>query len=219
MGKRPFLYPTRVSSRTPTLVFGGSFDPPHLAHVRLPRLAANAVGAEQVLYIPAAKAPHKLGQAQTEGRHRAAMLALALQGLPWAALSTLELDRAAQAPQTPSYTVDTLAALREQEPLRPLRLLIGSDQLLIFPQWRDWRRVIELAEPVVMLRAPETRAGLLARLPEPLDPSEWAPRLIELPPMDCSSTQVRQRLGAGESPEDLVSPSVADYIRAHGLYA
>lgn len=201
------------------MIFGGSFDPPHGAHVVLPKYAADVIGANRVLYIPAAKAPHKLDRVQTPPHHRLAMLRLALADAPWAETCTLEMDRAQAAPNTPSYTVDTLAALTAQFPNRRLRLLIGSDQLMIFPQWKDWQTVVELAEPVVMVRPPHTSPEeVLAQLPKELNPAEWAPRLINLPPSDTSSTDIRQRVAVGEDVGLFVGFGVAAYIQEHNLY-
>lgn len=212
-------YLTRVPSHTPTtLVFGGSFDPPHTAHRLLPEFMADAIGADRVLFIPAAKAPHKLGQAQTPAAHRLAMLRLALAHCPWAEISTLELERAQAAPDSPSYTVDTLAALKAQFPEREWRLLIGSDQLMIFPQWREWQRVAELAEPVVMVRAPHTVDEVMAQIPRELDAAKWRMRLVPVPAMHLSSTDIRRRVAAGEDVDDFVGHDVAAYIKEHGLY-
>lgn len=189
-----------------------------MAHIGLPQRVALAVGADQVLFIPAAKAPHKLGQVQTPGHHRAAMLALALSDSPWARISTLELERARHVAEAPSYTVDTLAALNDMLPGRRLRLLMGSDQLMIFQSWKDWRQVVALAEPAVMVRPPHTRDQVLAQLPPGLDRNEWAPRLVEVPAMDISSTEIRRKVAAGEDVRGWVDPGVAAYIQEHGLY-
>ena len=116
------------------ILFGGSFDPPHVAHVALPMAARQAVGADVVAYVPAAKAPHKLDKVQTDPKHRLAMLRLALGDVKHAMILTDEIDRAAGG--EPSYTVDTLTALREKlgKDVK-LRLLIGADQVRIFERF------------------------------------------------------------------------------------
>lgn len=205
-----------LSSYNSALLFGGSFDPPHLAHARLPRLVAEQVGAHVVAYLPAGRAPHKLDQVQTEPHHRLAMLRLALADVQGSLVLTDEIDRG---PDAPSYTVDTLERLRGQlGPGTKLRLLFGGDQLLIFDQWREPERIVELAEPVVMVRPPDTAASLLAALPDDAARAQWAPRLVEVPRMDISSTAVRGRVARGESIDGLVAPGVAGYIAEHGLY-
>ena len=95
------------------LLFGGSFDPPHLAHVQLPKLAMQATHADAVGYLPAGRQPFKTHLQQTPAHHRLAMLRLALQDEPWAEVLTDEIDRAAATgDDSPSYLVDTLEAPR-----------------------------------------------------------------------------------------------------------
>ncbi|MEM9415915.1 MAG: nicotinate (nicotinamide) nucleotide adenylyltransferase, partial [Planctomycetota bacterium] len=205
------------------LIFGGSFDPPHVAHTLLPRWVAHELDIEAVAFIPAGRAPHKLDRDQTDPQHRLAMLRLALAdesdavaGLPEAVVLTDEIDRT---PGEPSYTVDTLARLHERigEGVS-LRLLFGGDQLRIFDQWREPDRVVALAEPVVMVRPPETSASLLGALPDDAARATWEPRLIEVPRIDLSSTDIRERIAQGKDTEGLVAPAVAAYIQEHGLY-
>ena len=199
------------------LLFGGSFDPPHRAHTALPRLVAAQIGAQAVAYLPAGRAPHKLHLQQTAPHHRLAMLRLALEDEPETLVLTDEIDRG---PDQPSYTVDTLQRLREQvgSAVR-LRLLFGGDQLMIFDQWRDAGQIIKLAEPVVMVRPPQTTASLLAALPDDDQRRQWPPRLVEVPRIDISSTLIRKRVAKGDPiDKDWVSPKVAGYIAEHGLY-
>ena len=198
------------------IVFGGSFDPPHVGHVALPEHVRQAVDADVVAYVPAARSPHKLDQPPTPAHHRLAMLRLALADQPRTRILTDELDRAADG--RPSYTVDTLTALRQRLGASTrLRLLIGADQVRRFDAWRDAGRIIDLAEPLVMLRPPESAASLLASL-GPDERDAWRGRLIEVPMVDVSSSEVRRRIAAGESIAALVPDAVARYIREHGLY-
>ncbi len=98
------------------LIFGGTFDPPHLAHTTLPSLAAQQLGCEEIVYVPAAINPLKMGSNEpppTAPEHRVAMLLLAIADIPNARISTIELDRAAKG-QVPSYMIDTLHALRAE---------------------------------------------------------------------------------------------------------
>ncbi|MCE9592418.1 MAG: nicotinate (nicotinamide) nucleotide adenylyltransferase [Planctomycetes bacterium] len=199
------------------IVYGGSFDPPHTAHVALPLMAAQALGTQAVLYIPAGKAPHKKEREQTPAHHRLAMLRLAVAHIPNAFVLTDEIDRAS-ALGKPSFTVDTLEALRQRLGQRvEMRLLIGADMARIFQQWRSPERIVQLAEPVVMLRPPETAESLFASLP--VDQRDaWKSRLIIVPQMDVSSSDIRARVSRGEPITGLTPPVVVDYIRRHGLY-
>ena len=205
----------------PIILFGGSFDPPHRGHVTLPLLAADAVGARAVVFIPAGINPQKSEHPPTAGRHRIAMLESAVAHDPRASVSSIELERSG-----PSYTIDTVEALAAElaaepgtEP-PPLRLLIGADQALNFRSWRRWEALEGLAEPLILPREPQGVAELARSLVEvyPDDADRWVARIVETPCLEASSTDVRAALATGDSLESLVPKSVADYIRAEGLY-
>ena len=194
------------------LIFGGSFDPPHRAHVELPEAVRVAIDADVIVYVPAGRAPHKLDKQQTAGTHRLAMLRLAV-GNAVAAGTAVVLDdeiRRVEEDGRPSYTINTLEDLKRRiHPDAEMRLLIGMDQVRIFESWKDWGRIVELAEPVVMMRPPET----LAKVPD-----HWRPRVVEVPAIDLSSSEVRRRVAAGESLGQRVAADVAIYIGREGLY-
>ncbi len=199
------------------LVFGGSFDPPHWAHVRLPERVRRQVGAEVTLYVPAGRSPFKRERTLTEAHHRIRMLELALADQNRAAIWTDEIER--QRGQEPSYTVETLERLRAKlGEGATIRLLIGGDQLRAFDRWKEPDRIVELAELVVMVRLPDTREKLLTELPAGFDPKVWAGRIVDVPGMAVSSTEIRRRVAAGEPIEGLTPPAVAAYIRAWGGY-
>jgi len=199
------------------VLFGGGFDPPHNAHIELPALAMQAVHGDAVVYVPTglhATKPHH----HTTATHRLAMLRLALENTPHACVYTGEVDRAATHNQ-PTYTLDTLESLRATlGPKIEMRLLIGGDNLRIFDQWEHPQRVIELAEPLVMVRPPDTHRSLLASMPKGYHPNEWAPRLIDLPRIDVSSTQVRRLVSQHRPITGLVPEAVEAYILEHQLY-
>src|SRR5262245_29374614 len=157
------------------LVFGGTFDPPHIAHANLPELAARQLECDEIIYVPAAINPLKQDHPPTAKEHRLAMLLLAIANIPNAKISAIELDR-----KGPSYTIDTLRALRQQfassgdsprtkpsrskrpmpssssDPPPEFRLLLGCDQALSFHEWKDWQEILKLATPAVMVRPPWT---------------------------------------------------------------
>lgn len=202
------------------LIFGGAFDPPHRAHIALPQMVAERIGADWVLYIPAAAPPLKDGPAAS-GEDRIAMLNAALGPEARASVTNLELARGGQ-----SYTVDTLADLRDRLPGVTLRLLIGADQARQFHKWREARRVIALAEPVVMLRPPhDDRAAILAEMAPHLTGEElaaWESRFVETPVMEASSTEVREILrqqgSEAERLAELLPAGVLALIREGALY-
>jgi len=208
--------PAELAGARRLLLFGGSFDPPHRAHVALPRLVRRRLEAERVVYVPAAQSPHKRDRQPRSATHRLAMLEAALAEADDAVILTLELDRARKTGRL-SYTVETLEQLHAALPGTELRLLIGADQVPVFHKWYQADRITELAEPVVMLRPPETIESLLNEVPHP-QRELWRRRILELPPMDVSATAVRQRLAADEPVDHLLPPGVVQYVNEKGLY-
>jgi nicotinate-nucleotide adenylyltransferase len=232
--------PFRAGARL-VLVFGGTFDPPTRAHIEMPRLVLERTGADQLVYVPAARSPHKRENPAASDADRVAMLELALReaGMAgMASIATAEVDVTAGGPSAGSagaharpatYTIDTIRMFRQSlQPGTIMRLLMGADQALAFHRWRDPRVLMALAEPVVMLRRPaESVDQLIEALREhwPRDEAEaWRRRVVELDVRDVSSTDVRQLLGAPDGGRDadlarLLPPAVLGYIRQRGLYA
>jgi nicotinate-nucleotide adenylyltransferase len=199
------------------MIFGGTFDPPHRAHVELPPRAAKAVGCNRIIYVPAAINPLKADHPPAPAADRLAMLRLALRHQPDVEISTIELDRSG-----PSYTIDTLTALRQQlgDDII-MRLLIGADQALEFHHWKQWQRVLEMAFPVVMLRPPWGRAAFERQLLESFGEAEarrWMQQTVDLPQIDISATALRDALAHSADTSVMLDPKVADYIRSHRLY-
>ena len=208
--------PASGPSRT-VLLFGGSFDPPHEAHVSLPLEVAGMVGADEVLFMPAKVNPQKADTPPTPVEHRIAMLQLALEGHPLARISRLEVDHPG-----PSYTVDTLQRLIEDPPYRTatVRLLIGADQALNFKTWKDWQTIERIAEPVVMPRHPHTRADLedeYRRL-HPDGFERWIDRTLDLPVRAGRSTDIRTMIQQAQPLDSVLAPSVERYVHEHRLY-
>lgn len=214
------------TSPATVVVFGGSFDPPHRAHLDLPQRAIRAIGADWLLYVPAAQSPHKQRTPGASGAHRLGMVRAALKGLPRCSVSDLELRRPG-----PSYTVDTLRALRAIAPHSvTFRLLVGADQALALSAWRVPGEIMELAEPLVMRRDQDESPGALAELlaagPAPVGGSveAWRARIVDVGTLDVSSTRVRALLRRGSDPvarrelRRLVPAEVMRYIEAHRLY-
>jgi len=179
------------------------------------------IDADGLLLVPAARPPHKPDRRLSGAGHRRAMLELALGNRRDCALSTFELDRS-----EPSYTVHTLQHLRQTLGSQvDLRLLIGADMAAIFYQWKDPHQILELAEPVVMMRPPWDEQQLLDRLRPHVQGEQlqrWRSRIVPVEQMDISSTRLRQVLGAGGYDNPLavwaLEPIVLAYIREHGLY-
>ncbi len=180
---------------TSTLLYGGSFDPPHLGHIDLPKEALEYLAFDHVLYVPAFQSPLK-EQNPTDDSHRVAMLELAIENCPWASISTIELAR-----KGTSYTIDTIEALRHE--YDELRLLIGADQWAQFQQWHRWEDILTLANPAIMPREGFTLCD---------------ERLLPISQVHATSTMIRELLHEGANVGEYVLPKVAEYIAQHGLY-
>jgi nicotinate-nucleotide adenylyltransferase len=211
------------------MLVGGVFDPPHRAHLQLPALARSRVmgAGAWLVYVPAARSPLKPEQPRASDADRVAMLRLALEGVERAAVWTDEIDRAAGGAAGPSYWIETLERARRvlEQGVR-LRFAIGADQAAQFHRWRRAREILQLAEPVVLLRAPNVTAGAVieslrsAGVWSEQDLTEWALRILDGPVMDDSATEARAALARGDSVAlaRMLGPSTLGYIRERGLY-
>ena len=213
--------PLDLQSAQRLLVYGGSFDPPHRAHVALPMRAADAVHADGVLYVPAGQPPHKSGRDLAPAHHRLSMLQLALIDEPRAAISEFEVNNSGT-----SFTLNTLQHLRRQlgDDVE-LRLLMGADMAASFYTWHRPREILALAEPMVMLRPPMDTDDFLSQMPDHLSPADrqaWRGRVIALPSMAVSSTAIRRELDKSTPDFDIVeqmlNSTVFKYIQDHRLY-
>lgn len=186
-------------------LFGGSFDPVHRAHLALAHEAMHALRLDEVRWVPAGQ-PWQKTRAMTPALHREHMLQLATAGEPRFVIDRIELLRAG-----PSYTLDTVRALSAAEPEAQWFLLIGADQYANLHTWTDWR---ELLARVVLAVA--NRPGVA--LPVHPEVLRHPHRTVPLAMLDISSTQVRERVAAGQDISQLVPPEVARYIDQHRLY-
>ncbi len=206
-----------AAERPTVLVFGGTFDPPHRAHLTLPMLAAKTIAADHVLFIPAGCNPQKMDAQPTSGRHRIAMLEAALGNDPGASVSSIEVDR-----EGATYMVDTLRQLHTMARWQDcrLRLLIGADQAMNFRTWRAWQEIMTLAEPLVMPRGEQEVEALQDALGAlfPEDSRAWRDRVLDLPRRTDRSEEIRSDLSSESPLDDQLLPEVAAYIRSHGLY-
>jgi len=196
-------------------VFGGTFDPVHLAHLIIAEQCREQAELDQVWFIPAARPPHKQDKAVTPFARRAEMLALAIAGNPAFRIDELERDR----PGT-SYTVDTLGELRRQHPSVDFWLILGSDCLPDLPHWREPARIAQLAGFVIWER-PGWPIWPLEKLQAGLGLSaDQKPRLCLARGLlvDISSSDLRQRAADERSLRYLVPRAVQCYIETHRLY-
>ncbi len=189
-------------------LFGGSFDPPHLGHLALARQARDQLALDEVRWVPAGHPWQKAGQALAAGAHRLAMVTAMVGAEPRMVVDDVELRR-----EGPSYTIDTVEALRRRLPGATLFLVLGQDQYTRLPTWHRWR---ELLSAVTLAVA--GRGGAPPQPPPELVAVWHRIVVLDLPPVAVSSTAVRAAAAAGADLRALVGDAVAGYIDRHGLY-
>jgi nicotinate-nucleotide adenylyltransferase len=186
-------------------VLGGTFDPVHLGHLRAAENAREELALDEVLFVPAGNPPHRTAPLSS-GLDRFAMVALATACHPAFVASDVELAR-----EGPSYTADTLEALRRGRPADALFLIVGSDTFGEMTTWKDPERLFALCTVAVADRPGAATDGA---------PPASAPRFerVRGPGLAISATEVRRRVREGKSVRYLVPEGVADYIAKRGLY-
>ena len=192
-------------------LLGGVFNPPHIGHLVLAQEALARLALDKVVWVPVGRAPHREVPQDPGPEARFTMCEHATAGDERFSLSRFEVDR-----DEPSYTVDTLRALRAVRPDDEPVLLLGADQAAALPRWRDPEEVLRLAELAVVARGEQTRADVRAAL-APLAGGERV-RFFDMPRIDVSSTLVRERAAAGLPIRYLVPDKVASFIGAQSLY-
>lgn len=192
----------------PLALFGGTFDPVHLGHLSVAWEASELLDAE-VRLMPAHVPPHRHAPTASAAQ-RVAMLKAALRGQQRLTLDTRELRR-----EGPSYTIDTLRELRQEQGERPLVLLLGADAFANLPSWQSWRELFDYAH-IGVLNRPGIDAAWSVELaveilPRRVSDVEWlqqlpAGKVIELAvtPLEISATRVRELLAEGRDPRYLL---------------
>jgi len=187
-------------------LFGGSFNPPHVAHLVVAEIARDQFGLDAVWWIPNATPPHKPEEKLVAAEHRLAMTRAAVEGNPHFEVCDIEVKRAGV-----SYTVETLRLLQDRRPDTHFGLIIGSDSLNHFDEWHCPDEIADRATLVVY-----KRPGGITSVPEPHFANRV--RYVAAPIMEISSTEVRSRRRAGRSIRYLVPEAVRAYVEAHDLY-
>lgn len=197
--------------------YGGTFDPIHQGHLLSALYVQQACQLDSLDLLPCHLPPHR--DSPSSSTHRAEMVRLAIAPYPQLQLNLLELQR-----DTPSYTVDTLTALRRQYPSDILCFVIGMDSLCYFTRWHRWRDILALCHLLVLQRPGYSAASgdAPALLQQFGCPSVSALRdtkhghilLLQNPPVDVSATAIR----SGEAAPAQQIPAVQAYIELHGLY-
>ena len=220
-----------ASEGTLTGIFGGTFNPIHLGHLRAAEEVRAALDLARVVFVPSADPPLKRGGSEriAPARERLAWVELAIRGNPAFAVDGLELERPG-----PSYTVDTLRALAPRlVPERPV-FIVGSDAFAELASWREPKALLELAHFAVVTRPPARGGALSEWIPAELaaeliltgsrqearhrSAGTWI-RHVAIEALDISSTELRQRLSEGRSVRYLLPDLVHDAVLWSGVYA
>jgi nicotinate-nucleotide adenylyltransferase len=186
-------------------ILGGTFDPIHNGHLEAAHAARRELKLDRIMLLPARTPPHRSLEPRASVYHRFAMAALAATTQPATEVSDLELHR-----DGPSYTSTTLEQLHT-EGYQPSQLffILGADAFGEIATWHDYPRLLDLSNFVVVARPGISTSHVTS-----------GPRIFfvgaETP--DVSSTEIRRRVGAGETIDGLVPSIVADHIRRHRLY-
>ena len=210
-------------------LFGGTFDPIHLGHLRAAREVLERFALDRILFVPSFIPPHKERKGMAPARDRLRMVELACAGEPRFAASSIEVDAGGR-----SYSILTLERVRGLYPGARIFFILGTDAFLEIGTWREHERVLDESLFIVMTRPGarlEDAAGVVGDSlrgrvreiaeGETVDEGVLGDHRIFLLPiraLDVSSTEIRRRVRAGETVAGLVPEAVGDYIRSHGLY-
>lgn len=197
-------------------IIGGSYNPPHLAHLIIADRFTEQMGLDKTYFVPAYRSPFKLGDDTVETvtpAQRLEMLLMAVESHPLFCVEPFEVER-----QSVSYTIDTIHYFQRQFPSAGLFMLVGGDQAAAFTKWKQWEEILEIVQLCIARRpytiAPEVERAITFHL----SVADKLPQWIEAPVIALSSTEIRQRIAHKQSVRFLVPESVETYIISNGLY-
>jgi len=208
---------------SPLGIFGGTFDPIHYGHLRTAFEMLQSLRFGEVSFMPCGNPPHR-GSTYADAELRLAMVRAATDGQRGFTVDDRELLR-----EGPSYSVDTLSALRREFPSRSIALIIGMDAFLGLPKWHKWREILQLAHIVVAHR-PGWRAPDMGALGDML--ADCGTHRIndlhkarsghifvhDVTQLEISSTEIRELVAAGRDPRFLMPDAVRKIIEESGCY-
>jgi nicotinate-nucleotide adenylyltransferase len=192
-------------------LLGGTFNPPHLAHLVCAQEALVQLGLDRVVFVPVFEPPHKEVEAEPGVEHRIELCRRAVAGDDRFEVSRIEADMPGR-----SYTVDTLRRLHESSPEDELTFIVGGDMAHALPTWHEPEAVLALARLGVAEREGVRRADISERLAGLAAADRVC--FFDMPRLDLSSSMIRRRVAAGRPVRYLVPDAVADYIASAHLY-
>lgn len=194
-------------------ILGGTFNPIHYGHIVAAECVRDACQLDQVLFVPAARPPHKDLDEVLDSQHRYQMVKMAVQEAPKFAVSSIELDRKGL-----SYTVETIAAYQDKYPGVEISFILGVDALQLINTWKDVKRLVKICNFIVVTRPgyqlnqeDECFRGITAALWEKVI-------VVPIPGLFISSSEIRQRVAEGKTIKYLVPAVVEKYIADNNLY-
>lgn len=194
-------------------VLGGTFDPVHLGHIMIAKEAKEALELDDVLLIPAGQPMSRPNETVTSAKNRLEMLKLAIEGIPYLKISSIEIER-----KGPSYTADTIAEIRKKSGGGDeLYFILGWDSLAQLPNWHEPAKIISMCTLVAVPRPGYTKPRLRG-LEGVLPGISKKVIFLEKTKVDISATEVRELAARGESIEHVVPKPVAEYIKKNKLY-
>ncbi len=193
-------------------IFGGTFDPPHIAHLIQAEEALHQLDLDQVLWVLTANPPHKRRHPVTSIEHRLDMLKAAIAGNPKFVLSRVDIDR-----PPPHYAVDTVRLLRDEYPRDELVYLMGADSLRDLPSWHTPIEFVSACDVLGVVRRPgaEIRLKDLESIIPGITPKV---QFVEAPLLDVAASQIRQRIREGRPFRYYLPPAVYQIIQDRKLY-
>ncbi len=196
-------------------IFGGSFDPVHLGHLWIAESALEQLALDELRWIPAATSPLKPAGPVASSEDRLQMLKLAVSGCERHVVDDRELRRG-----DVSYTVDTIVELQKEIPEAELVLIIGSDSLASFQAWHQPKRLLEFASLAVVRRGGESEIdfSVLKGLASPQRIATIGGQVIDMPVIEISSTEIRDRLASGRSIRFRVPRPVEAMVLSQRVY-
>jgi len=187
-------------------IFGGTFNPPHIAHLVAAESVRDHLKLEKVLFVPSAIPPHKLNEKIISADFRLEMVNLAVKDFPAFEVCDIELRRGG-----PSYTIDTIMALKSKFSAGDFFLMIGIDLMRDFYSWKNPEKILDECNVVVMARPGFSIALVDKELLRRVE-------IINVPGMDISSSDIRRRIKSGKSIKFLVPTAVEEFIYSKLIY-
>jgi len=193
-------------------IIGGTFDPIHIGHLIAAEQARTALELDKVIFIPAGQPWLKINNGITPASQRAEMVKLAIASNPHFELCSIELER-----QGASYTIDTIIELRQKSDIRMPYFILGQDSINSLPTWKEPMELLKICRLAVV-----PRSGLgkldLCQLEKYIEGIKQNVVALNMPTIEISSSDIRNRVSKGQSIRYLVQPDVEQYIKTHKLY-